>query len=232
MSVLLRPAVFALVAASSFVAFERAASASIDPAEPPPPAEARPAEEDKPKEADHEHEWEDHDHLRIGALAGVGFPRPLSLQALVKIERALGLGFEAGMMPPLTIGPVQGSFWGVAGDLRVFPFQGAFFVGLRAGYQRMKAVATASVPAVGTLSESAVAEAYFVNPRIGFLWTLESGLTLGLDVGVQVPIKKSFQDTLPEPISSEVRSTLVGVANTFGYAVVPTVDLLRIGFLF
>ena len=198
----------------------------------PPVVEVAPAAADRPKGEEREREWEDKDHVRVGALLGLGYPRPVALEVMVKIERALGLGIEAGMMPPLTVGPLSTSFWGVAGDLRVFPFQGAFFIGMRAGYQRMKATATASVPGLGTLSESAVADTYFVNPRIGFLWTLESGVTLGLDVGVQVPIQKSYVDTLPDSVSSEVRGSLVGVANAFGYTVTPSVDLLRIGFLF
>ena len=210
-----------------------ASDAKAEPPEEPSILLAPPAEKDRSDEPDaSEHAWEDQDHLRAGLLLGVGFPRPLAIQGLVKIERALGLGFEAGMMPPLKIGPLEGSFWGVAGDLRIFPFQGAFFLGLRAGYQRMKATATANVPVVGTLTESAIAETWFVNPRVGFLWTLQSGLTIGLDVGVQVPIKKSFVDTLPEGTPADVRSSMQDVANTFGHAVSPTVDLLRIGFLF
>lgn len=205
------------------------ARASIDPSE--EPSSASVPKEDRPSEKK-EDGWEDHDHARIGLLAGVGYPRPLSLEAMVKIERTVGLGVEGGLMPPLTIGPISSSLWGVAGDLRVFPFQGAFFFGVRGGYQRMKATATASVPTVGTLSESAVAEVMFVNPRMGFLWTFESGLTIGLDAGVQVPLKKSYSDTLPESVSAEVRGTLVDVANVFGYSTAPTIDLLRIGFLF
>lgn len=188
---------------------------------------------DRPSaEATERRTWEDHDHVRVGALLGLGFPRPFALQGLVKIERAVGLGVEVGMMPPIKIGALEGSFWGIAGDLRVFPFQGAFFLGLRAGYQRMKATASTELPIIGTLSESAVAETWFVNPRLGFLWTFESGLSVGLDAGVQVPVQKSFVDSLPEGLPVDVRGSLTGVANTFGQSVVPTVDLLRIGFLF
>ena len=215
----------------------REALASVEPVDErgspynPPPSEV--VSQDRPNAREGEDkEWEDHDHVRVGALLGLGFPRPLALEGLVKIERTLGLGFEASMMPPLKIGAFEGSFWGVAGDLRVFPFQGAFFLGLRAGYQRMKATATASLPIVGSLSESAIAETWFVNPRMGFLWTLRSGFTVGLDVGVQVPIKKSFVDTLPDGTPTDVRSSMEDVAKTFGHAVVPTVDLLRVGFLF
>jgi hypothetical protein len=49
---------------------------------------------------------------------------------------------------------------------------------------------------------------------------------------VQVPIKKTYVDSLPDGTPAEVRSAAEDVAKTFGYATVPTVDLLRIGFLF
>jgi len=219
------------------MAVSREALASVEPVDEREDAYKAPPSEvvskDRPNDGTgEEKEWEDPDHVRVGALLGLGFPRPMALEGMVKIERTLGLGFEAGMMPPLKIGAFEGSFWGVAGDLRVFPFQGAFFIGLRAGYQRMKATATATLPIVGSLTESAVAETWFVNPRMGFLWTFRSGFTVGLDVGVQVPIKKSFVDTLPDGTPTDVRSSMEDVAKTFGHAVIPTVDLLRVGFLF
>lgn len=216
------------------MSFTRRASAHVEPEGPPPGGGVTvvPPPRATTEEGAHEEEWEDQDHVRVGALLGLGFPRPFSLEALVKIERTLGLGAEVGFMPSLKVGPLEGSFWGVAGDLRVFPFQGAFFIGLRAGYQRMHARATAELPILGPLTETATAETYFVNPRVGFLWTLRSGLTVGLDAGVQVPLKKSYVESLPDGTPTEVRSAAEDVAKTFGYATVPTVDLLRIGFLF
>ncbi len=177
-------------------------------------------------------DWEDKDHVRVGALLGLGFPRPLSIQGLVKIERVVALGLEYGMMPNLKLGYVESSFWGVAADARVFPFRGAFFIGLRGGYQRMNATATVALGELGTFSESATAETWFLNPRMGFLWTFKPGLTVGLDAGVQLPVKTTFVNTLPTGVPTDINSTITGVANAFGHDIVPTVDLLRIGFLF
>src|SRR5215471_1437062 len=43
------------------------------------------------------------DHFRIGVLGGLGFPRPLSLEGMVKIERIVGLGAEYSVLPSISI---------------------------------------------------------------------------------------------------------------------------------
>ncbi len=78
------------------------------------------------------------DHLRLGAIAGVGFPRPLAVEALAVFERTAAVGLEYGVMPSVTIDGVKASLWSLAGDARVLPFRGAFFVGLRAGLQHLE----------------------------------------------------------------------------------------------
>src|SRR6516225_4081469 len=77
--------------------------------------------------------------FRIGAIAGVGFPHPLAIEGLVKIEDVVAFGIEYAVLPKTTIGGVQTSLWSLSGDLRVFPFKGAFFVGARVGRQRIDA---------------------------------------------------------------------------------------------
>jgi hypothetical protein len=68
-----------------------------------------------------------------------------------------------------------------------------------------------------------------VNPRLGFLWTLNGGFSIGLEAGVQLPISSSFSSTLPDAIASRVHtSTPVDLLT----GALPTVDLLRIGMLF
>src|SRR5256885_5690832 len=76
------------------------------------------------------------DHLRVGALGGVGFPRPLMIEGVIGIERALAVGAEYGFMPQASIGDVDMTLWSLAGTARVFPLRGPFFLGLRGGHQR------------------------------------------------------------------------------------------------
>jgi hypothetical protein len=187
---------------------------------------------DRPQPPPVERSDDDTDAFRIGAVAGVGFPHPLAIEALVKVERVLAVGLEYSVLPTTNIGGVETKFWALAGDARVFPFKNGFFIGLRGGRQVLSARATASLGALGTYSESGAAETWFVNPRIGFLWTWRSGFTIGFDAGVQVPIGPTLTTTLPAGLLPQVDSTVATIANTFGNEVTPTVDLLRIGFLF
>ena len=178
------------------------------------------------------------DHLSIGALVGVGFPRPLAVEGVVKLERRVLLGLEYSALPQITISDVRASCWAIAGDARLFPLRGPFFVGLRAGHQHISAEATVSaygysVPAAMTV------DTIFLNPRLGFLWTWDPGVTLGIDAGVQIPLSSSVTSTLPSTTSSVVttaaasaRQSLESVAGGVGQTVLPTIDLLRVGVLF
>lgn len=202
---------------------EPAASEVKEPASDPEPA----------KEKGDPHGFsEDTDHVRVGPLLGLGLPRPLAIEALVKIERVVGIGIEYSFLPKMNLFGVETAFYAVAADLRVFPFRGGFFLGLRAGYQRISAAATVDIAQLGSLTESAVAESTFVNPRLGFLWTWANGFTIGIDAGVQVPVSSSITSTIPTGLVVAVDDSMVKVANALGHSPVPTVDLLKIGFLF
>jgi len=192
-----------------------------------PPSAPTPARERD--QATHESPSTRDDAWRLGVLGGIGFPRPLTIEAMLKVKRVLALGAEGGFLPTLSVSGVDTSVWSLAGDVRVFPFQGAFFVGVRVGYQHLGASTTVNVPSVVSASESVSLDSVYVNPRLGFLWTLRSGFTIGIDAGVQVPLSTSFSTTLPVAVASVVQQN-TAVQTLSG--VLPTVDLLRIGALF
>jgi hypothetical protein len=176
---------------------------------------------------------DDRDPLRLGAVAGIGFPHPLAVEGLVKIDRVLALGVEYSFMPTATFGRVESSAWALAADARVFPFRNGFFLGVRGGRQVLTAQTTITVGGLGSFPESARAEAWFVNPRVGFLWTWRSGFTVGIDAGVQLPLHATLTTTLPSQLAgSPIDQMIASVTNAFGNGVTPTVDLLRVGFLF
>lgn len=167
------------------------------------------------------------DHFQIGAIGGVGFPRPLAIEGMVKLKRALGLGLEYGALPTITTPNVQVAYWSVAGDARYFFMHGPFFVGLKIGMQHLAANGAMTIASY-TLSEQMTLETWYVNPRIGVLFTWKPGFTLGIDAGVQLPITTNTISTLPlSQLPTEVSST----ANALGNSVLPTIDLIRIGFL-
>ncbi len=160
------------------------------------------------------------DHLRVGAIGGLGFPHPLAVEALVKIERVVAIGAEYGFSPDVTVSGVTASLWSGAGDIRVFPLRGPFFIGARVGLQHLGASSAA-------YAQSVTVDTFFVNPRIGFLWTWKSGFSLGIDVGVQLPLAYSVTGTSTAMSIPQLTS----VANTIGGTVLPTIDLLKLGFL-
>lgn len=224
-------AVVLTLAVSLFVAEEGAAVAADASGTDDAPAPAgTPA--DTPAEA---HGFDaDTDHLRFGLLGGIGLPRPLAIEALLKIERVVGIGVEYSLLPRMNLFGVETTYWAVAADLRVFPFRGGFFLGLRAGYQQIGAAATLAVSGLGSMAETATATSTFVNPRLGFLWTWANGFTVGVDAGVQLPLSTSMETSLPPALAelAEVSSSMTRVASTLGHDPIPTVDLLRVGFLF
>lgn len=200
---------------------EAQAAATPAASEPPPAASEPPPTVDRPDDT------EPH-KLRVGAIAGVGFPRPLAIEPMVVLSGYVAIGGEYGVLPSMTVDGVTVSLWSLAGDVRVFPFRGAFFVGLRAGHQHVDASTTITVAPYGSAPEQLSFDSFFVNPRIGFLWTSNAGLTLGVEAGLQIPLTASTDSSLPLSLVPSAQSA----AQTLGGTVLPTVDLLRIGMLF
>ena len=163
--------------------------------------------------------------VRVGATLGLSFPRPLSLEAMTKFDRTFALGLEYSLLPKQTLGGVDATLWALAADFRAFPFKNGFFLGLAAGYQSLGAsMSTALTGPVGISAET-----MFLNPRVGFLNTWTSGLTLGVDAGVQLPVNATFTSNLPTqiPVAQDVND----VAHLFGKSALPTFDLIRLGVL-
>jgi len=175
------------------------------------------------------------DAFRLGAFGGVGFPRPLSLEAFAKIEKTIGFGLEYSVLPAMSLNGIDTTFWALAGDVRVFPFENGFFIGMTAGRQHVSASTMLSFPSpYPSIPESVTADTWFINPRIGFLTTWNWGLTVGIDAGVQIPLSASFASTIPTnlPVNIPIATDATDMAHLLGKSVLPTVDLLRVGLLF
>jgi hypothetical protein len=192
-----------------------------------------------------------HSSIRAGLLAGVGFPRPLAVEGLLTLGERVVLGAEYGGMPAMTVDggptsvgsfplPIQGqsvspvtmndvrvSLWSVAAEGRWFPFGGTFFVGLRAGRQHVGATTTLLAPRYASMSETIDLDGWFLNPRVGLLWGSHGGIAFGVEAGVQVPIGATVASSIPLSLLPAVQRT----AGQIGGSVIPTVDLLRLGFV-
>jgi hypothetical protein len=176
------------------------------------------------------------DDFQFGAVLGVGFPRPLAVEGMFKVQRLVSLGAEYSLLPSMTISDVGTAFWAVAATMRVFPFRNGFFIGLRAGQQHLSA-ATTLIAGDQRFPITASVRTVFLNPRAGVLWTFSSGVTLGIDAGLQIPVSSRASGVLAanEALAIPEAMAIVGqvgdVADYLGETTIPTLDLLRVGLL-
>jgi hypothetical protein len=234
----LKRAIFVCACACASWCREAAAqSSALEPELWLPPAAS--STTDRAASASREHEDQRvPEHVKVGALVGVSFPRPLSVEGIVKLEQLAALGVDYSALPQIGVSGVQLTSWAVAGSVRVFPFRSAFFFGLRAGRQHL--TADASVSAYGyAVPVGLSVDTTFLNPQLGFIWTWDPGITLGIDAGLQIPISSqassSLQTAVPsvaQPAVSPAQQTLESVAKAAGQTTLPTLDLVRVGFLF
>jgi hypothetical protein len=187
-----------------------------------------PAHKDKTKKKKKHHGGPD--DVQLGVLGGVGFPRPFSIGALLKIERAFAMGVEYSTSPTLGLGGADWSYHAIAADVRVFPTQSWFFLGMRVGKQHLTGTTTFSTEQTGQLTESLTMDTWFVNPRVGFLYTSKEGLTLGIDAGLQIPVSHTMSTTLPA--GTPLPGTVDSVTNFLGAKIIPSVTVLQLGMMF
>jgi hypothetical protein len=91
----------------------------------------------------------------------------------------------------------------------------------------MGASATVSVMRIGSATASVTIDTWFINPRAGFLWTTREGLAFAIESGLQFPLSPETTSSLPLSTMPFVQSAVEAV----GKSVIPTLDLLRVGFL-
>jgi hypothetical protein len=190
-----------------------------------------PSKRDEPAERDRA-EAGDARRIDIGVLGGIGFPRPLAIEPIVGFGRTVMLGGEYSFLPTTTIASVNVRMWGAAADIRLFPFRGAFFIGLRGGFQQISGDGTLTATGVGSYTESVTVGSWFVNPRVGFLWVWKP-FAFGFDAGAQVPISTSVsRSSLLAVAAPEIDARISSATNMLGRSVLPTTDLLRVGLVF
>jgi hypothetical protein len=195
--------------------------------------------------------------FRIGPVIGTGLPSILSFGGTIKLTRFLGAGINVGLIPSIKLqlyGDAVLSYQEYDVYGRIYPFGGGFFLGAGIGYATIEGTVKDSIdssslaamfPGQGIpLSIEYQSRAHVRTPvaipQIGYFHTFDSGFSLGLFAGAQIPIAPSkieFDSTVSDvpdmvvdryilPVDQKVRSTLEKV----GRSPIPTLGM-QLGWL-
>lgn len=199
---------------------------------------------------------------------GVGLPNLLSIGGMLKLTSYLGAGVNMGFIPSTKIslyGDATLSYQEYDVYGRLFPFGGGFFLGAGVGYATVKGTLTQSFDPTQLSQAGAAAAAVglpnpmvyesqgsvrtlVLTPQVGYFYTTAIGLSLGLDLGAQVPIapsditydsKLSLPADTPAAVKDAIAAQYVTPSDNkvestlqkMGRAPLPTLNL-RVGWLF
>lgn len=134
--------------------------------------------------------------VRLVPTVGLGAPDGMRFGVFAKWKGLLAAGGAFSMVPETTIPGLDAQVQRVSGEAfaRVHPFRGAFFLGVAGGYAQTKGTMSEDRMAfrqVQRVETRGYANAIYVAPHLGFQWILPMGMTIGFDVGVEVPIAAS-----------------------------------------
>jgi hypothetical protein len=196
------------------------AAPSEEPLPPPapPPAEPRAAAaaSPTPRAPGDARTW--------GGSLALGFPHPFfaGLEYRHDASWSGGVGFGGAYFPDVLWDGDVHNVNVLAADVRArwHPWQGAFFVGLAAGVQRIDDGASVMVPVTVTSpsgnqvfntvsSLSASITSVYLTPHVGWMKVYESGFLLGFEAGLQVPI--SMHNSLDTETTDDGGLTTVGI---------------------
>jgi hypothetical protein len=192
------------------------------------------------------------DPLRVGVIVGIAsFPRPVEVELAFKLGRWFGLGLEGSFLPELSVPGVDAKLdlKAVQGVFRWYPFGGAFFLGGGLGYQNFQASFGETVDN-GQLDVTADMSGAFIIPQVGWMFITDSGLSFGINFGIQIPIPKEpvvtaaynrqpvpaqASSSVPQDVIDQAQTNVDNVRSVAKFIVrypFPEIDFLRIGLFF
>jgi len=160
----------------------------------------------------------------------VSLPRPLSVELFVKLYDLVGVGVGYSALPSVVsdiilavanVKDATAQSAAVDGEVRVFPFRGTFFVGSSLERQTLTASATRSGQTVNVDMTT-----IYAAPRLGWLAIWDSGFSLSIDAGVQLPLST---DATASGGNADATSAAQSAAKSLGNQPLPSVNL-RVGF--
>ncbi|MFL5416977.1 MAG: hypothetical protein ACJ78Y_13315 [Myxococcales bacterium] len=168
-----------------------------------------------------------HQMFHVGAMFGlVSLPRPVDGEVFVKFRDLVSLGFSYSDFPNFAADPLLTAvgansagrvarlddFSSYEANLKIFPFQGAFFFGSSLGHQSLRGAVTESTVA-GPQTGTADVQSIYATPRLGFLWSWNSGFLLGVDGGVQLKLSSDVTTTLPPGATPDLQNNIHNIVD-------------------
>jgi hypothetical protein len=154
-----------------------------------------------------------------------------------KFANILGFGAEYGFIPNISLSGVTLGLNSFQATAKVFPFRGAFHLGLAVGSQNF----AASIPTTvggNTFILNASANTIFMTPVIGWKWVDSNGFFYGLDLGWQFALSSSPSITSSNPallasaVGDSEYTSLNNLLSNIGKASLPLLTLVQLGWLF
>lgn len=193
------------------------------------------------------------DLIRVGPTAQIGFPHPITYGVEALLADLVSLGFSTGSYNVTQIDKanVKIKSWDVFA--RWHPFAGNFFVGGAYGHQDIDGrfeddvnLTLNGFPTTVPARVDAAIKSNYISPRFGWMGVYPSGLTLGFEVGAQIPLSPdtSVDATVPgvSPLEeAAVKSTADyqdlkkqadDAVKILGKKTLPFLTLLKVGWLF
>lgn len=187
-------------------------------------------------------------HLTPSMLFGV--PHPINFALDAKIGRKFSGGITGGYFGFTYKGsedPIRLTLPNYELRARWHAFGGACFLGGAIGYHSATATASKKITASGVAVQTEAKltiKGVYVTPHAGWMWIWESGFSLGLEIGLQVPVSPSsafavtydrldLQDAVEATTEFKtLKKNVDDLGKTASKIPLPLLTLLRIGWTF
>ncbi len=177
--------------------------------------------------------------VRLAPTVGVGAPDGVRFGAFAKWRGLLAGGGAVSYLPDTPVPGADATARRVSAEAfaRVHPFHGAFFLGIAGGYAQTKGTMTEERMAfrqVQRVQAHAYVNSVYVAPHAGFQWMLPLRLTVGFDVGAEIPLVSNGPDFdaakygLVMPI--EGKGTVADATRYVAKSPIPVIHFLEIGY--
>ncbi len=174
----------------------------------------------------------------LKATAGIGVPVPVRFGLEVPLLDQFDGAVELGYGPYPSISTFSINSGAVEARVHYYPGWGPLYFGTGLGYQLFRIGTTLDLgslaPTEGPSNATFNFQFLYVALGFGCRWNLSEALTLGFDLGVQIPLANWGSLSLPS--KDVVEQDLANASsNALGYLsnlILPRVNLIKIGYAF